>query len=754
MTSYVGKGTVPSWDALTRETADEEADYGDYTYASRDHVLFCIDASATMHRPFPDHEDEQGNTVKGKSALHQALEVVMRIQRSKVISGPNDSVALLLFNVDPSVVTDSTGNHETGTLVYQSLRTINAEEMRKLAQLMSAANEEYENQNPKEKSQEPEILGETFQPIAKSEEMNMANVLRTCNFLFRDGGVTLAGKKRIFLITDQDTPVGADGNRAPARTAITDLGGYDVSIDTFFIDHPGHKFNPNVYWNEILQRDYGQIDEDEDPDADGLDKLEEVMNNLVIKYAPKRAQFHVPLKFGGKDGDIVIGITGYSLVSEQTKGQPKKVMMSGPVVQEIEMRTGYTSSKTGTLLSDREVASAFEVGDEGKIRNVLEHNWFESSDQEDETREMMDDVLQEEKERRMKEDSDGEEKGDQERFKVKIGQYMARTGKERAIARTRLQFSPEEVAELKAVGVEPQIKILGFQSPDNVRLEHTIKHASFIYPDEDKYTGSTRAFAALLKSCLKLNRHAIALCRLRTNWTPFYGLLIPQEETLGSDGAQEYPPGFHVIPMPFKDDIRGKWNKATDNLPANEIQKEAMVNIVRRLRFKSGIYNPDAYPNPSLAFHYAQLQAFAFEEDLDPEDPDFVEELDRTRPKVKGQHKTAGAFMQEFNKSVELDERAERGEALVEGKKRSGKKKEEKMVNVEDLANVRGLYQQGQLGKLKVAELNDFAKYYDVPLNGKLKANLIDSISAFLKAEMGGEGGDSKGGSKKKARKD
>ncbi|ODN73262.1 hypothetical protein L202_07815 [Cryptococcus amylolentus CBS 6039] len=749
MSSYVGKGTVPSWDALTKETPDEEADYGDYTYASRDHVLFCIDASATMHKPFPDYKDEQGITVKGKSALHQALEVVMRIQRSKVISGPNDSVALLLYNVDPSVVTESPGNHETGTFAYQSLRTINAEEMKKLVQLMAAAKEEYENQNPKEDSQEPEILGETFRPIAKSEEMNIANVLRACMFLFRDGQVTPGHYKRIFLITDQDTPVGADGNRAPARTAIIDLGGYDVSIDTFFIDHPGHKFNPNVFWNDILQRDYDQIDEDEDPDADGLAKLEEVMNNLVIKYAPKRAQFHVPLKFGGRDGDIVIGITGFSLISEQTKGQPKKVIMSGPVVQEVEQKTGYTSSKTGTLLSANEVASAFEVGDEGKIRNVLERNWFEGSDQEDERQEMLDDVLQEEKERRMREDDEGGDSSDEdkERYKDQAGQYMSQKGKSRTVARTRLQFSPEEVAQLKAVGVDPQIKILGFQSPDNVRLEHSIKHATF------KYTGSTRAFAALLKSCLKLNRHAIALCRLRTNWTPFFGLLIPQEEVLGSDGAQEYPPGFHVIPMPFKDDIRGKWPKATDNIPANETQKESMVNIVRRLRFKSGIYNPDAYPNPSLAYHYAQLQAFAFDEDLDPEDPDFVEELDRTRPKVKGQHKTAGAFMEEFNKAVELDERADRAEALAGGKKRGGKKKEDKVINEEDLPNVRGMYLQGQMGKLKVAELNDFAQYYNVPLEGKLKANLIDSISAFLKAEIDG-GGAKEGDGKKKARKD
>lgn len=34
------------------------------------------------------------------------------------------------------------------------------------------------------------------------------------------------------------------------------------------------------------------------------------MQDLVIKQAPKRVQFSIPLNFGGKDGDIEIGVSG------------------------------------------------------------------------------------------------------------------------------------------------------------------------------------------------------------------------------------------------------------------------------------------------------------------------------------------------------------------------------------------------------------------------------------------------------------
>ncbi len=43
---------------------------------------------------------EGGDKSAKRSPLHMALEVVLRVQRGKVLSGPNDSVGVLLWNVD------------------------------------------------------------------------------------------------------------------------------------------------------------------------------------------------------------------------------------------------------------------------------------------------------------------------------------------------------------------------------------------------------------------------------------------------------------------------------------------------------------------------------------------------------------------------------------------------------------------------------------------------------------------------------
>ncbi len=72
-----------------------------YQYAARDHILFCIDASQSMQTPAADVENEAG-VIRGKSPLHQALDAVAKIERSKVITGPHDSVGVLLYNIDVS----------------------------------------------------------------------------------------------------------------------------------------------------------------------------------------------------------------------------------------------------------------------------------------------------------------------------------------------------------------------------------------------------------------------------------------------------------------------------------------------------------------------------------------------------------------------------------------------------------------------------------------------------------------------------
>lgn len=89
--------------------------------------------------------------------------------------------------MQPSKV--SAGNNtKPGTLVVQALRTINAEEIKRLIKLLETANNQYAEQDDDDQpTVEPPILRETYAPCDSKNEMNVADVLVTCNFLFRDG---------------------------------------------------------------------------------------------------------------------------------------------------------------------------------------------------------------------------------------------------------------------------------------------------------------------------------------------------------------------------------------------------------------------------------------------------------------------------------------------------------------------------------------------------------------------------------------
>lgn len=149
-------------------------------------------------------------------------------------------------------------------------------------------------------------------------------------------------------------------------------------------------------------------------DEDGLDQLSEIMNDLVIRNAPKRKQFSIPLRFGGKDGAIEIGISGYAMISSQGKGQPKYVRMRGQIVEEVVVKSEYTSAETGAILRPEEIGSAYQFGNESTVRNVLEPNWWESDEHKAEQQALADEALRIDGERRQRME-DGED--------VDLGEY-------------------------------------------------------------------------------------------------------------------------------------------------------------------------------------------------------------------------------------------------------------------------------------------------------------------------------------------
>jgi len=189
--------------------------------------------------------------------------------------------------------------------------------------------------------------------------------------------------------------------------------------------------------------------------------------------------------------------------------------------------------------------------------------------------------------------------------------------------------------------------------------------------------------------------------------------MLPQEENLG----ENEPGGFHLIPLPFADDIRGA--SVEDAARASNQLVEAAESWISKLSLKkdSG-YPADSNPNPALAYHNLQLEAAAFREVFDPE---AFEDL--TLPNYKAMHKRAGSLLHTWRDLVDSDESSNAIVAKV-GSKR-------KMEIGIDETEIRSMHDSGKLPKLVVEQLKAFLRHKGESVSGK-KSDLVERAAKWL----------------------
>ena len=125
-------------------------------------------------------------------------------------------------------------------------------------------------------------------------------------------------------------------------------------------------------------------------------------------------------------------------------------------------------------MRNEEIGQAFQFGHEATIRNVLEPNWWETTEAQDEQQHVADEVLRLDKERReagedeeedeemeTKENGKKETKPDLDEKKPTV-RTRVRDKRDTILLRPyadldgQLQFKPEEVAQFKSMGIAPR----------------------------------------------------------------------------------------------------------------------------------------------------------------------------------------------------------------------------------------------------------------------------------------------------------
>lgn len=161
----------------------------------------------------------------------------------------------------------------------------------------------------------------------------------------------------------------------------------------------------------------------------------------------------------------------------------------------------------------------------------------------------------------------------------------------------QILFSKKEMAEIKNFG-EPGITVIGFKdiTAETLPIWANVKGATYIYPSEEEYIGSSRVFSALFQKLEKSNKMALIWFIARRNATPQIAAMIPGLEKLDDTGATVLPAGLWICPLPYVDDIRQ--NPDTTYASAPDALIDKMRVIVQQLQLPKGQYVPSKYPNP------------------------------------------------------------------------------------------------------------------------------------------------------------
>mmetsp|Transcript_66793 Transcript_66793/g.158423 ORF Transcript_66793/g.158423 Transcript_66793/m.158423 type:complete len:745 (+) Transcript_66793:33-2267(+) len=316
-----------------------------------------------------------------------------------------------------------------------------------------------------------------------------------------------------------------------------------------------------------------------------------------------------------------------------------------------------------------------------------------------------------------------------------------------------IPFSDVQVMECKTGGAAPGITLLGF-APRNLVVDpsKTLERSKFMRPDEKEAPGATEMFVALWQAMLDSDQ--VAVCKFqKKGWAAKIVAVMPQREVGGESVV--CPDGFHVITLPWMDDVRAIKENAPKNVPPpSEASVKAAEKFVETMSFlgtEEGYpaYNPQNYDNPDHAQFFAHMEATALNDGLHAVDqaklnadqagskPKWHDDQDRFEKMRKRVHTLKASVMEDLPEAMEcVGVPTSYDDAFEDSLKNKKAKKEEdpekkatrEAKEAASIAKSQGVNWAGDLTKQSVDTLKGYCRENKLMLSGT-KAVLIARIT-------------------------
>ncbi len=296
----------------------------------------------------------------------------------------------------------------------------------------------------------------------------------------------------------------------------------------------------------------------------------------------------------------------------------------------------------------------------------------------------------------------------------------------------KVVFEPEEIARLKFL-YPPGITLLGFKSLSSLSDVHNLTHASFLFCDDSSIKGSGLVFKLLLQKCIVRQQFALVRLVTRSNAVPRLAALYPGREEYDGD-TMKTPSGFHVIPLPWADEMREL--EVKQNFGEATPTMEQCMAASKVCECLVSDFEPDLLPNPALQKHFAVLQTYALSKG------DFLGKwVDTIEPDKEGMEHFK-PILDEFKNVVFPEGYEGGGDGEVKKEKGAGRKRAAPGKEVEGYEGDWGqlVSSDANMNQVTVPQLKLRLKHLGLPVSGT-KGVLWERLKTAVGAAGGGGGG-------------
>ncbi|KAI0556841.1 Ku core domain Ku70 family [Gracilaria domingensis] len=700
--------------------------------AVRDAVVFLVDWRTAMLRKEDYIDISEDISQDTPCMLSLTLRCIADVIKSKIVARTGDAVSVIAFGARGS----GTRRNWPGIRIIRPLKSSDANAVVMLQNLAKSIEngeaDHFLEQSSEELRSAPVPEGNQWFCFGPNGSTEFDKALWAARHQFTAVSASrfsVLHRKRVFVFTnDEDPSRGTRAIRKQCESQLKDLHDMGAAVYVSVLLSPS-KLTDSAANDQILMAEFfsnliysneDNVNEDKgDVTIATIYSFEDLRSRIRRKEMTKRAIRRTVLVLGP---NYRIGVMMYALVRKAVR--PQKVELAASTKKPVFKITTNTCDSAGTTLKPEEIRKTFTPP---YLRD---------------TKLATPELSAVEEESILNGDSPKPDEVDSASIPKVHG------------------FTSSEVTKAKALG-KVGIYLYGFRKAHHMKSEYTMGPPTFLFPDDSEYSGSTQAFATLLKCMLR--RKVIAIVAVRLSASSGVGMrfaaLVPQEEDFAEDIEKSIPGGFQLHYLPYKDDVYTEWRKEIKELKEDvkiepkeeeliaELDESESVIVARRMvkQLELEPYSPNNFLNPDLQRFYTGLEnAAGIENTYQPQD-------EMLNPKVPEMQSRAQSDMEELKKldaGVDFDgeEEAERfgkksakraAEQAEAARQRAAKKKavmEEAKQACDDTVYI-DRFHDNSLRKLKKPDLQLYCRAHGLPDKGT-KDNLIILIEDDIEKHL------------------